>query len=85
MYKHKKKCKGAKEQLSRSEIRKKSWEKNRAKRVGAQWAKRAARAFDRLQGRLTLKRPQPTTITETRARVTVGASRTRKGIAPSET
>ncbi|KAJ8548480.1 hypothetical protein ON010_g11194 [Phytophthora cinnamomi] len=40
---------GANEQLSRSEIQKKSWEKNRARRVGAQRAKRAARAFERLQ------------------------------------
>ncbi|KAG6616430.1 uncharacterized protein IUM83_18490 [Phytophthora cinnamomi] len=47
--KHKKKCKGTKERLSRSEIRKKSWEKNRAKRVGAQRAKRAARVFERLE------------------------------------
>ncbi|KAJ8525660.1 hypothetical protein ON010_g15454 [Phytophthora cinnamomi] len=47
--KHKKKSKGTKERLSRSEIRKKSWEKNRSKRVGAQRAKRAARAFERLE------------------------------------
>ncbi|KAG6622586.1 uncharacterized protein IUM83_05364 [Phytophthora cinnamomi] len=49
--KHKKKCKGTKERLSRSEIRKKSWEKNRAKRVGAQ---RAARTFERLEGGFNL-------------------------------
>ncbi|KAG6615349.1 Phospholipase D A [Phytophthora cinnamomi] len=54
--KHKKKSKGTKERLSSSEIRKKSWEKNRSKRVGAQRAKRAARAFERLEATHVIKK-----------------------------
>ncbi|OWZ21910.1 hypothetical protein PHMEG_0003461 [Phytophthora megakarya] len=40
--KHKKKCKGIRVRESRSEIRKRSWVKHRAKRVGDQRSRRAA-------------------------------------------
>ncbi|ETP44766.1 hypothetical protein F442_08698, partial [Phytophthora nicotianae P10297] len=48
--KHIKVCKGIKLPETLSEIRKKSWEKNRAKRVGSQRDKRAATLFKELQG-----------------------------------
>ncbi|OWY94124.1 hypothetical protein PHMEG_00036233 [Phytophthora megakarya] len=47
--KHKKKCKGIRVRESRSEIRKRSWVKHRAKRVGDQRSRRAAQSFKRLQ------------------------------------
>ncbi|KAG1693388.1 hypothetical protein DVH05_023475 [Phytophthora capsici] len=47
--KHVKVCKGIKLPETRSEIRKKSWEKNRAKRVGSQREKRAVKLFKELQ------------------------------------
>ncbi|KAE9046585.1 hypothetical protein PR001_g4513 [Phytophthora rubi] len=47
--KHAKKCSGIKVRESRSDIRKKSWEKNRLKRVGSQRNKRATKFFQELQ------------------------------------
>ncbi|KAE8878288.1 hypothetical protein PF007_g16252 [Phytophthora fragariae] len=49
--KHAKKCSGIKVRESRSDIRKKSWEKNRLKRVGSQRNKRATKFFQEIQDR----------------------------------
>ncbi|KAE9326099.1 hypothetical protein PF008_g16727 [Phytophthora fragariae] len=49
--KHAKKCSGIKVRESRSDIRKKSWEKNRLKRVGSQRNKRATKFFREIQDR----------------------------------
>ncbi|KAE8878826.1 hypothetical protein PF005_g20099 [Phytophthora fragariae] len=48
--KHAKKCSGIKVRESRSDIRKKSLEKSRLKRVGSQRNKRATKFFQELQG-----------------------------------